>query len=386
MPYCGCCQAGGCRREATIVKRLAVVAPHFPEYALRYAQAMDRHCEVMAFLDDGQLADEFDERPLAPDTARLVVRTRFRTPRDLWRLLSIVRRFDPDVVHLQEAAGPRRAAFLALLALLLKRRALVVLTVHDPLPHEGRDQAAAGRTARVGAHVRHLADVFVAHGAYCTALVRRFADGQRQQVVPSEHGLILEPTSLRPPEPGPLRLYAFGRMEAYKGLEVLLHAAEQLHASGVPFVLTLAGRGPELDRLQDRFTALPEVTVHNMFVPPNAAMDAIQAAECVVLPYLTATQSGVLAAAYAGRRYVIASATGGLPDVVAHGENGLLVPPGDAAALAGAVQDLVRDPVLRARLLQGAAATAGGQLDWDRIAADLFGTLSAAAATKRALS
>jgi glycosyltransferase involved in cell wall biosynthesis len=154
-------------------------------------------------------------------------------------------------------------------------------------------------------------------------------------------------------------------------VEVLLRAVESLHEKRFPFALSIAGRGPELDRLEKRFKRLPNVSIFNGFVPPNQIMKDIQSAECVVLPYLSATQSGVLAAAYAGHRYVIASSIGGLSDVVVHRRNGLLIPAGDPEALAHAIQLLGNDTFLRNSLLRGARATAEGQLNWSKIAQGL---------------
>ena len=55
---------------------------------------------------------------------------------------------------------------------------------------------------------------------------------------------------------------------------------------------------------------------------------------------------------------VVATAVGGVPEVVVDDENGLLVPPADPAALAAAIRRLAGDPALRARLSRGAEATA----------------------------
>jgi glycosyltransferase involved in cell wall biosynthesis len=89
----------------------------------------------------------------------------------------------------------------------------------------------------------------------------------------------------------------------------------------------------------------------------------------VVLPYKDATQSGVVAAAYGAGRPVIASAVGGIPEVVIDGYNGLLVPPINPEALANAMEKLILSPELLDRLTQGAKATASGLMNWDRIAA-----------------
>jgi len=111
--------------------------------------------------------------------------------------------------------------------------------------------------------------------------------------------------------------------------------------------------------------------VYDGFVPPRDVIDGMEEAECVLLPYLSATQSGVVAAAFANGCYVIASAVGGLPDVVADEVNGLLIPPNDPQALANAIKRVSLDNVLRERLAEGAKVTAETQLRWSRIASTL---------------
>lgn len=86
------------------------------------------------------------------------------------------------------------------------------------------------------------------------------------------------------------------------------------------------------------------------------------------MPYHSATQSGVLAAAMGNGRFAVASRVGGIPDTIEHDVNGLLVEPGDAAGLAAALAGLAADPVRRRRLQAGARRTAEERLDWAQIA------------------
>ena len=355
--------------------RVLIVAPHFAEYAVRYATALAAHCEVALVLDEKGVARDLDGRESLLCGLDRLTTIRFRTAVDLVRLLWVAARFRPSALHLQEAAGPRRGAFNAVLVVVLRRRGCVVLTVHDPEPHAGRDAAVARRARRTRDYVRRRADIVVVHGPSCAAQYRRATDGRPQRLVLGAHGVILEPDRVERPLPRPLRLLFFGRMEHYKGVEVLLDAVSILHRDGVGFTLTVAGRGPELDRLLARFARIPQVRVVNRYVGSPELIRLIQESECVVLPYLGATQSGVLAAAYAGRRYVVASATGGLVDVVSHRSNGILVPPGDARHLAEAIRSLADDLDLRERLLKGAEATATTTLSWDRIGADVHEAL-----------
>jgi glycosyltransferase involved in cell wall biosynthesis len=70
----------------------------------------------------------------------------------------------------------------------------------------------------------------------------------------------------------------------------------------------------------------------------------------VVLPYVQASQSGVVPIAYAFGKPVVATTVGGLPDAIEDGVTGILVPPADESALADAVTRILLDADLRHRL------------------------------------
>src|SRR5207244_3276268 len=110
-----------------------------------------------------------------------------------------------------------------------------------------------------------------------------------------------------------------------------------------------------------------------------AAIPALsRRADLVVLPYLEAEQSGVLATALAFARPVLATAVGGFEEVAALGA-AETVPPGDRAALAAAIERLLADPARRARLSSAAAAAAAGPYSWAAAArahVELYGRLA----------
>lgn len=89
---------------------------------------------------------------------------------------------------------------------------------------------------------------------------------------------------------------------------------------------------------------------------------------CVVLPYVEASQSGVLLTAYAFGTPVVAARSGGLPEYVRDGHTGLLIPPGDPEALAGALERVLGDAEFRARLSGGIAEFLWKELSWPELA------------------
>ena len=160
----------------------------------------------------------------------------------------------------------------------------------------------------------------------------------------------------------------FGRIWAYKGLEVLIEA-EPLITREVPDArIVIAGRGDSLDQYQQTMVNPGHFELHNHYIPNEMVAELFQSASIVVLPYLEASQSGVIPIAYAFGKPVVATNVGGIPDVVDHGQTGYLVPPNDPASLAKAVIALLTDRRARLEMGQKAQEKARRDLSWTSIA------------------
>jgi glycosyltransferase involved in cell wall biosynthesis len=156
-------------------------------------------------------------------------------------------------------------------------------------------------------------------------------------------------------------------MAPYKGIDVLLEAAPAITAALPDATITLAGSGISR-RLASTAEATKGVQLHDRWVNDSEVGSFFGAADIVVLPYTSATQSAVIPIAAAFRLPVIASAVGGLSEQLDHGRYGVLVPPADPSALANAVVRLWFDP---ARALAIGSALHGAYLterSWPRIA------------------
>ena len=163
------------------------------------------------------------------------------------------------------------------------------------------------------------------------------------------------PTGLElPPEPGepadpPEVLYA-GRLSEEKGVEELAAAAEGLN-------LVVAGDGPLRALLPQARGMLPREELYAL----------MERASVVVCPSRRDGLPVVCAEAMAHGRPVVASAVGGLPDMVRDGETGLLVPPRDPEALRAAIDRLLADAELRRRLGRAARERIAELCDWNRV-------------------
>lgn len=136
-------------------------------------------------------------------------------------------------------------------------------------------------------------------------------------------------------------LLAFGAIRPYKGIDLALEALTRLPPQ-LRVRLTVAGvfwdGGEDLRRRVCALGLEDRVELRSGFQSNEQAALLFCAADASLLPYRTATQSGVVQLSFAYEVPVIATAVGGLTEAVEHGTNGLLCPAGDAGALAAAIE------------------------------------------------
>lgn len=351
--------------------RIALLALHFAEYASRLAVALSAQHEVLLVLRSSnaehELPDDLRELLYRTVTVRSVELPGFRNPRLLGAVFSInrmLRGFAPEILHVQEL--DYRCIGGAILS--FRRRIPVVLTVHDPVPHSGSLSRDDWRW-QVVQWFRAQASRVIVHGPRTRAELKELNArvAGRIDVVP--HGILGRAEfddDIAGCEPGTFLF--FGRIQAYKGLNFLLDAGDILHARGHPFRLVVAGTGDDLEQHRKRIAATGWIELIDRYVSAAEVPGLFRRAAGVVLPYTDATQSGVSAMAFAFARPVIATDVGDVPDVVIHGQTGLIVPPRDGKALADAMEKLLVDRKLRDTLATGAGRFAKEKISWSHVA------------------
>lgn len=163
-------------------------------------------------------------------------------------------------------------------------------------------------------------------------------------------------------EPQPLpaqpRFAFVGVLERYKNVDGLA-AAWRLAAPRLPGVtLELVGIGRLVETVESLARDVPAQTVWHRRLEPAAVATLLDRSTALVLPSFSEGLPRVALEALARGRPVIGSRAGGIPDAVVDGENGLLVPPGDADALAAALVRLASDRELAERLAGAARPSA----------------------------
>ena len=289
---------------------------------------------------------------------------------------------------------PFFAPAFAAIATLLRRRGVPTTAIcHNLEPHEPIPGGSLVARLALG-----RADAFVAQSSADAARLRaRYPSAPVALVLPPSeapppcpHGDAAAPDArarrdacamaLGIPAASP-RLLFFGYVRAYKGLPTLLEALPALPAD---VQLVVAGEIYHRDAgyyraLAVRLGVAARVVVLDRFLASGEVGCCFGAADVVVLPYWSASQSAVAPLAMACGRAVVASAVGGLPDLVRPGETGLLVPPRDAVALAAALAS-----ALAAAPRFGVAAAAAARAHtWDAAAAAIEELAAAVSASRR---
>jgi len=142
------------------------------------------------------------------------------------------------------------------------------------------------------------------------------------------------------PEDG-LRLFFFGSIKTYKGVDVLVQAFELCQKNGIDVELTIAGaQAADVHILNEEKVRSLGIIWINKYLPDSEVCRLLGEADVVVIPYKEATQTTPGALALANGIPVIASRTGGLREQVEDGINGLLVEPGDPEDLARAIKKI----------------------------------------------
>jgi len=253
----------------------------------------------------------------------------------------------PRIVHAHAASG---ASFARKSLLLWLARATGCRTIFHLHGGGFRQFAGAGSGALMRRWIRHTLErssLVIALSESWAQFLRTYAPRARVTVVPNAVALPV----LRPDAAEAGRILFLGRLEAAKGVTELLDAAAALAPRFPALRLVLAGSG-DLERWRD--AAAVRGLAGRVELPgwlDAAARDRELARAAVFcLPSHAEGLPMSLLEAMAAARAVVATTVGAVPEALRDGENGLLVPPHDAAALAAALARLLADGALCRRL------------------------------------
>ena len=307
------------------------------------------------------------QRTNDPAPADLTIKTRLNSvhPFNWIAVGREIAREQPDQVIVRfwlPFMGPALGTVLRVLRRFSKQPVRITALVDNIIPHEKRfgDRPFAQ-------YFVDACDDFVVMSRAVGEQIRLFTTTKPVRCSPHpvsyQYGVPMERSAARQqlniPSDVPLVLF-FGFIRVYKGLDLLLQAmAAPLLRHRAPRVhVLIAGECYDdwafYQSIIDEHQLGEYVHLHTEFIPSDQVRVFFSAADLMVQPYRSATQSAISQVAYAFDKPMVVTNVGGLPEIVTHGVSGYVVEP-DPAAIAGAIHDFFEND-LAARFQEGMQA------------------------------
>ena len=209
------------------------------------------------------------------------------------------------------------------------------------------------------------------------------------------NGIDLRKFQVGPPRSPRLRprILSIGRLIEFKGFRDLIAASAELKKRGIEFECEILGEGPLRGDLQNAIAAagldgivrLPGALPQEEVVCRLVDCDVFAVACIVDRKGASDVLPTVVLEAMATARPIVSTRLAAVPEIVRDGESGLLVAPGDVEGIANALESLLRDPQLRARLGAAGRRNVEESFDVDKTAVQLLDLLEAAAVPRAPL-
>jgi glycosyltransferase involved in cell wall biosynthesis len=278
-------------------------------------------------------------------------------------ILKKINNESPDVIHLVFEDLISGIIF-CLLRFEGKR---LIFTEHDPSFHTG--EAFLVRLNQYFAKLltRYAADAIIVHGDKQKKILHE--KGIRSQKVHSmphgDYSYYTKWSDVVSEEENTILF--FGQIQEYKGLKYLIEAAPKV-ASAIPNAKFIIAGGGDITKHTDSLKDKTLFEIHNRFIPDEEVAYFFQRASIVVLPYIDASQSGIVPVAYAFKKSVVVTNVGSLAELVEDNVTGFVVPPRNTDELSKAIIRLLKDDNQREKFGLAAYNKMRSELSWDKIA------------------
>lgn len=333
-------------------------------YAIQLANGLSEFAEVQLFIGH-TAAEKYSKYVNSGVTLNAFHVYRHRDPRSLYMAINIiykVKLLGCQIAHLIYP-DPWFNLFIPFI-----RSFPLITTVHDVDPHVGDK-----RTNRLPRFFNDIATKYssglVVHGNKLKNDIRnQFAVKARNIfVIPHMNYSFYkhwDKCNVREEENN---ILFFGSIWEYKGLKYLMMAEQYLQTRLQHYKITIAGMGEDFSIYSKYIHDLDRYEIINEFIPDDKIPELFRKSSVVVLPYIEASQTGVVPLAFAFGKPVVCTNVGSIPELVDNGKNGFVVHPRDPEALADAICNILQDNGLKQAMSANAEAKAYIDLSWTRI-------------------
>ncbi len=278
-------------------------------------------------------------------------------------LISAIKKFRPEYIF-STMVHPWHNVIFTFLGKSIKR----IKIIHDVQPHKGEDSFMYRILNR--GDIR-IADFWIVLTNLAKKqLVEKGIAAKKICIIPHANFGGYASDSIALSTSIVYKIAFIGRINKYKGVDVLLEAFYNVLHYLPDLKLIIAGSGDCSEYMPMIAKLGGSVDLQNRWIADEEIPLIIDKVDFVVLPYIEATQSGVIPLSFAFGKTVIATSVGGIPEQVPKNV-GVLVPPCDSNALQNAILDMYKQPEQIMRMGKEAYFFAHSELSWSK-SADLF--------------
>lgn len=343
-----------------------------PVYSIEFAQALlEKQVQIMAIVSN--YSENINEWMLLSRKFRnlsLLTIDTYTNKKDFVirslniclfaKLVRIIRKYSPDCVF-TPMIHPWHNILISLLPKKIKR----IKVIHDVKPHLGESNALTMLLSKVDIK---LSDMLVVLSQHSKKQLEN--DGVKRKIIVIPHANFNYYSKYNNSAMG-IRIYNkvgfFGRINEYKGLGILLKSWGTVVGANPELKLLIAGNG-DCEKYVESFNRYKDsLELYNRWISDEEVARLLSSVDLIVLPYIEASQSGVIPLAFALGKPVIVTEVGGLKEQVPL-SCGLIIPSNDSKALSDALCKLYSNPSIILEMSTNAQNYASEVLSWDKSA------------------
>ncbi|WP_340153597.1 glycosyltransferase family 4 protein [uncultured Marivirga sp.] len=356
--------------------KVVLFSTQWPEYMVELANGLSKHANVMLMMPNNHRFKCIHASLLDPQIRlvqyKLVLH---KSSRDNFKMLFFILKtlwlIKPEILHIQ-ANGHRLFHWVALFK---PWKTKIVNTIHDPAKHIGDKASEQINDEFVKNISKYFTHKFIVHGKSLIMELIKNYDVEQNKIVNIPHGHFEIYKKFKDGQfvtKHKNYILFFGRIWKYKGLQYFIDAAAIVLEQFPNTMFYIVGRGESLDNYKIPERLRESLFIENRYVSLSETAYFIENSSFLVLPYLEATQSGVIPLAYAFGKPVIATDVGALSEVVLNNQTGFLLKDANVIALSERMSLFLRDTSLIDSYGQNAYKFAKTHLSWDSIASKTF--------------
>ena len=346
-----------------------------PVYSLEMAKALEQSgkCKLQVIVSESVTnIDVWKEAFEGSDIQFCVVRAYNHTNLSVfihffnysrkWRILKLIKAFEPDILYV-----PFGLMWSRFIYAFLPKHTKIIRTIHDVKAHD-RFSFGEVMSDLLTAGSNHYVDGYVILNAKDKAIVENRFKKPVAVIPHASFSYYFKESASSGTEEIKHRIGFFGRIEPYKGLDLLVDAYEQSKTPNLK--LLIAGSGAIETSLLERIKSNNNIELINRYIDDDEFQPLLDSVDFVVLPYKRASQSGVIPMCFAYGKTVIATNVGALEEQIPGG-TGIITSP-EVESIRYQIDNLYANTALIGQYGQKAKQYAEEELSWDKSAALLL--------------